>query len=112
MSKGIVAKQQIFNGTGWDDLRIQSNSVDMGQAVSLATTNATNAAARACALGCYVSAPIANTKPIYVGFGVGVTTTTGVELNAGDREWFPVANTSQLWLITGTATQAVNILAC
>ncbi len=111
--QGIVSRLRVFAKGGWVDARTQSDSVDPGQNISMGTANApVQAAAKPCQLGAYVSAPIANTKPIYVSFSGAGTTSLGVELNPGDREWFPVLNTSQLWCVTGTATQTAQVLAC
>ncbi len=110
--RGFYAKQRVFNGKSWLDARIQSDSIDPGQNISLGTANvAVQAIAKPCVVGCWVSFPLANTKPVYVGHGSGVTTTTGVEYQPGDRDYFPVANTSQLWFVTGTATQTVQVVA-
>lgn len=90
---------------------VTSSSTDPGQDLSLEDTNSHQFGSAAATIGVMVSCPIANTKPVYVAFATGVTTSTGVELNPGDREFFPVSNANKLWAITGTATQHAHALA-
>lgn len=85
-------------------------AVGAATATSLTTTNAIQLASASCTLGVWVSAPLANTAAVYVGDST-VTTASGIELQPGDREFFPVANANLLYLRTGTTTQSVRTLA-
>jgi hypothetical protein len=93
---------------------LRSHSSDPGQNLSLSTTNATQFSAAKCSFGAMVSAPLSNTAAVYVAYDNDVTTGatgTGIELQPGDREFFPCFNVSQLWARTATATQNVHAVA-
>ncbi|MES2359973.1 MAG: hypothetical protein V4529_16660 [Gemmatimonadota bacterium] len=94
---------------------LASASVDTGQNLSLADTNSHAFASAVATIGVMVSCPLANTSAVYVGLATGVTsgsTGKGIELQPGDREFFPgVLNASLLFAITGSATQNVHALA-
>lgn len=92
----------------------RTRSKDPGQNLSLADTASHQFASVKCDNGAMVSCPLSNTAPVYVGYATGVTsgaTGKGMELQPGDREFFPVFNVNQLFAITGTATQNVHALA-
>lgn len=74
---------------------------------SLTDTNAHQFGSLTCSRGCWVSAPLANTAAIYIGHSA-VATTTGIELQPGDRAFFGYSNCNILYAITGTATQAAH----
>ncbi len=80
------------------------------QNLALSTTSATQFASAACTRGVWVEALSTNTVSVYVGPS-GVTTGTGLELQPGDREFFPVDNANRLYAITGTTTQNLRLLA-
>lgn len=80
------------------------------QDLSLGTTSATQFASAACTRGVYIEALSTNTVSVYVGPS-GVTTGTGLELQAGDREFFPTDNANRFYAITGTTTQHLRLLA-
>lgn len=84
--------------------------VGVPTATSLSTTNATQLPSAAASSGVWVSCPIANTAAVYIGDS-SVTTGNGIELQPGDREFFPVSNSNLLYARTGTATQSVRTLA-
>lgn len=125
-STGQVVTEQAITGAGNTVLLSRgrgpartaaalSASTDNGQNLSLSDTDAhafgTSAAA---SIGVMVSAPLGNTAAVYIGLGSGVTsgnTGKGIELQPGDREFFPVSNATLLYAITGTATQNVHALA-
>ncbi len=91
-------------------------STDTGQNLSLGDTASHQFASAACKAGILVSCPLANTAAVYIGLASGVTsgsTGKGIELQPGDREFIPlgVGNATQIWAITGTATQNVHALA-
>jgi hypothetical protein len=92
-------------------------SVDPGQNLSLPDTASHAFASAACKIGVMVSCPLGNSAAVYIGLGAGVTsdnTGKGIELQPGDREFFPLGvsgNANQLYAITGTATQNVHALA-
>lgn len=78
---------------------------DLGQNLSLNDTASHTFSSTVASVGCWVSAPLANTAAIYCAFSSSVTTSTGIELQPGDREFFPVTNANKISCITGTATQ-------
>lgn len=94
------------------DLRTRSK--DTGQNLSLGDTASHAFVSVKCDNGLMVSCPLSNTAAVYIGYAAGVTsgaTGKGVELQPGDREFFPCFNASQIWAITGTATQNVHGVA-
>ncbi len=91
-------------------------SVDPGQNLSLPDTASHQFASAACKVGIDLSAPLANTAPVYYGFASTVTsgaTGKGIELQPGQSRFVPLGagNASQIWAITGTATQNLHALA-
>lgn len=74
------------------------------QNLALSNTSQAQFSSAACTRGAWVEAVSANTASVYVG-PTGVTTGTGLELQAGDREFFPLDNVNRIFAITGTATQ-------
>lgn len=107
-------------GTSGNPLRVNPTAVvppatsDAGQNLSLGDTSSHQFASAACTLGVMISAPLTNTAAIYIGRATGVTsgaTGKGIELQPGDREFFPAANANEYWAITGTATQNVHAVA-
>lgn len=77
---------------------------------ALSVTNSAGALSTgaSCNVGVMVSAPLANTAPIYIG-DANVTTGIGIELQPGDREFIPVVDAKYLYAIT-TGTQSLRIL--
>lgn len=89
-----------------------SVSVDIGQTLAAGAAAAAFGTSKVAQLGVYVCSLLANTKAVYVGLGAGVLATTGIELQPGDREFFPVANSNLLFVIAADATvQNVHALA-
>lgn len=85
---------------------------DIGQNLALASTaSAAFAAASATINLVIVSAPLANTLPVYVGLGSGVTTSTGIELQPGDSVPIPVANASRIYCVTAYVATTQNVRA-
>jgi len=85
-------------------------AVGVPTATSLSTTNATQLPSATATAGVWVSCPLANTAAVYIGDS-SITTANGIELQPGDREFFPVSNSNLLYARTGTATQSVRTLA-
>lgn len=56
------------------------------------------------------SALIANTAPVYIGRGAGVTASTGLELLPGDSRKLPCANLNEYYVFAA-ATQHIHGLA-
>jgi hypothetical protein len=77
---------------------------------ALSTTAATQLPNLPATRGVYVQALSTNGVSVYIGPS-SVTTSSGLELQAGDREFFPVDNANRLYAITGTTTQNVRCLA-
>lgn len=87
-----------------------ASAVVASAATSLATTGATQLPSQAATIGVWVSCPLANTAAVYISDAT-VTTANGIELQPGDREFFPVSNANLLYARTGTATQSVRSMA-
>ncbi len=84
---------------------------DPGQTLAATTTPAAFGASRPAVRGVMVSSLLANTAAVYVGLGGAVSATTGIELQPGDREFFPVSNANQLTVVAASSTQNVHALA-
>lgn len=92
--------------------QVGSESADPGQNLALADTNAHAFASAKTSINLAVfSAPLANTKPVYLGRASTVTTSTGIELQPGDSATLPCRDVSEWYAITGTATQNVHAVA-
>jgi hypothetical protein len=87
-------------------------ATDIGQNLALADTNSHAFASAVAVKGVWVCALSSNTVSIFIGFATGVTTSTGFEIKPGEREFFPVSNASNIFAITGTATQNARALVC
>lgn len=80
------------------------------QNLALSTTSATQFGSAPCVRGVWIEALSTNTASVFIG-PAGVTTGTGLELQAGDREFFPEDNANRFYAITGTTTQNLRLLA-
>lgn len=81
--------------------------------VAVRTTVGTSAvAAGAAAVGgpTTITALATNTDIIYVGYSSAVTTSTGTPLYPGETRTFS-GDPSAIWLISGTASQAVGVVS-
>lgn len=79
------------------------------QNLALGSTSAAAFASAAATRGVWIQALSTNTASVFIG-PAGVTTGTGLELQAGDREFFPCDNANRFSAITGTATQNLRAL--
>lgn len=91
-------------------------TTDAGQTLTLNTTNAFTFAAAATSGrgnggGIIVSAPLANTAPVYLARANTLTTATGIELLPGDSIPLPCDNANEWSARTGTATQVLQAVA-
>lgn len=85
---------------------------DPGQSLAAGAAAAAFATSKPAVLGVYVCSLLANTKAVYVGFSSAVTALTGIELQPGDREFFPISDPALLFVIAADATvQNVHALA-